>query len=535
MSKRIIWFIIIVMTIALIGLISLQTFWIHQEYKLKEEQFNQQITDVFNAINNELEAKETVLEVSNEAFSLKYKIEDLPSHSFYGNRTTNIHDKNSLSIRKNLLSVNDSFSVHTNTRIEFLKGDSVLFSKTIIKSKPDNYYKNISDFDANQEIVNRLTDKTLFVEKIINKMLNYNEDFSKRIDFYTLYSIIYKQLANHQIFLKFEFAVRNQKGEIIYKTKNFDSNFSDVHKAQLFPNDVFLPSFYLTLYFPEKENFIAHSLGFLGILTIILILVIIFSYSLTLYIILRQKKLSEMKNDFINNMTHELKTPISTISLASEMLSDRSICKNGEQMTHVTKIIAEETKRLAFQVEKVLQMAIFEKGEYRFNKNPLSINVLVEHICSTFDLHVKKRNGKLVVELEAIDDEIEADELHISNAIVNLLENALKYSDKEPVIIVKTFNQTNNFVISVKDNGIGISKQDQKHIFDKFYRVHTGNIHNVKGFGLGLSYVKIITEAHRGTVKVFSELGKGSEFQIVLPLKIKKYGTNKSSHFISRR
>jgi|YNPMSStandDraft_1061717.scaffolds.fasta_scaffold00693_11 signal transduction histidine kinase len=535
MSKKVIWFIIIVMTIALIGLISLQTFWIHQEFKLKEEQFNRQITDVFNAINEELEAKETVLEVSNEAFSLKYKVEDLPSQSFYGNRSIDIHDRNAFSVRKNILSVNDSFSVHTNTRLEIIKGDSVLFSKTIVKSKPDNYYKNISDIDINKEIVNRLTDKTLFVEKIINKMLNYNEDFSKRVDFFNLYSIISKQLTNHQIFSKFEFAVKNQRGDIIYKTKNFDINFSDVYKAQLFPNDVFLPSYYITLYFPEKDNYIVHSLGFLGILTIVLILVIIFSYSLTLYIILRQKKLSEMKNDFINNMTHELKTPISTISLASEMLSDRSICKNGDQMVHVTKIIAEETKRLAFQVEKVLQMAIFERGEYRFNKKTLSINILVEHICSTFELHVKKRNGKLLVELEALYDELEADELHISNAIVNLLENALKYSDKEPFIVVKTFNQNNNIIISVKDNGVGISKQDQKHIFEKFYRVHTGNIHNVKGFGLGLSYVKIITEAHKGIVKVFSELGKGSEFQIVLPLKISKYGTNKSSHFISRR
>ncbi|MCX7862264.1 MAG: HAMP domain-containing histidine kinase [Bacteroidales bacterium] len=533
MSRKVIGFIIIIMSIALIGLISLQTFWIYQEFKLKEEQFNRQITYIFNAINKDLEAKETVVEISNEAFSLKYQVEDLPTPTNILNQTFP-NQKNAFTVRKNLFTINDTTNILTNTRIDIFKGDSLLFSKTIVKSKPDNYYQNISDFDINKEIANRLTDKTLFVEKIINKMLNYNDDFSKRVDFYTLYNIIHKQLINHQIFLKFEFAVKNNDGQIVYKTKHFNPDFSDVYKTQLFPNDVFSPSFYLTLYFPEKNNFIVHSLGFMGIVTIALILIIIFSYTITLYIILRQKKLSEMKNDFINNMTHELKTPISTISLAAQMLSDRSICKNGEQMTHVTNIITQETKRLALQVEKVLQMAIFERGEYRFNKKILSLNVLVENICTTFELHVNKRNGKLLVELEAIDDEIEADELHLSNVVINLLENAVKYTEKEPMIVVKTFNLNNSVVVSVKDNGIGISKHDQKHIFEKFYRVHTGNIHNVKGFGLGLSYVKIITDAHNGQVKVFSELGKGSEFQIILPLKSKAYGNNKSTHSFSR-
>jgi two-component system phosphate regulon sensor histidine kinase PhoR len=163
-------------------------------------------------------------------------------------------------------------------------------------------------------------------------------------------------------------------------------------------------------------------------------------------------------------------------------------------------------------------MAIFERGEYRFNKQLIHVNALVENITSTFNLHVKKRNGQLFLMLDAMDDQVLADELHLSNAIVNLLENALKYSKDEPVIELSTYNKDNTIIISVKDNGIGISKQDQKHVFEKFYRVHTGNIHNVKGFGLGLSYVKIIAEAHQGNVKVQSELNKGSEFQIILPI-----------------
>ncbi|GAB4446486.1 MAG: HAMP domain-containing sensor histidine kinase [Bacteroidales bacterium] len=519
MTRRLIWVIIVVMSIALVGLIMLQTFWLHQEFELKEEQFNQQITEVFNAINKELDAKETVVEVTNEVFSLRYKVNDLPSYSLLNNVLQYSGDSSrALAVRKNFLAVNDSLSIHTNTRVEILKGDSVLFSKTVSKCKPDNYCKSVTNIDLNKEIANKLTDKTMFVEKIINKMLNFNDDIRKRVDYFTLYNIVQKQLRNHQIYLTFEIALKSDSGNIIYKTPHFDKNYADVFKTQLFPNDVFSPAYYLVLYFPEKDNFIASSLGFMGVLTIILILIIVFSYSLTLYTILHQKKLSEMKNDFVNNMTHELKTPISTISLASQMLNDRSICKNGDQILNVSNIIAQETKRLAFQVEKVLQMAIFERGEYRFNKQLVHVNALVENITSTFNLHVKKRNGQLFLMLDAMDDQVLADELHLSNAIVNLLENALKYSKDDPIIELSTYNKDNTIIISVKDNGIGISKQDQKHVFEKFYRVHTGNIHNVKGFGLGLSYVKIIAEAHQGSVKVQSELNKGSEFQIILPI-----------------
>lgn len=517
MSRRLIWAIVIVMSIALFGLISLQIFWLHQEFKVKEEQFNRHVTEVFNAINKELEEKETLLEISNEAISLNYKVDEFPDYLILNNNTS----KNGIQVRKLNYNINDSSFIQTKTRIDILKGDSILFSKTFTKYQPDKYVKPLSNIDIKKEIASKITDKTLFVEKIINRILNYTDDIKKRVDFYTLYSIIKKQLENHNIFLSFEFALKNDNGQVIYKTTHYDGDFSDIYKTQVFPNDVFSPAYYLVLYFPEKDNFIAHSMGYMGLLTIFLILIIIFSYTLTLYTILRQKKLSEMKNDFINNMTHELKTPISTISLAAQMLNDRSICKNGDQILNVSNIISQEARRLAFQVEKVLQMAIFERGEYRFNKQILSVNGLLENITNSFLLHVKKRNGKLILNIQAVDDNVLADELHLSNAIINLLENALKYSKDEPVIELSSFNLDNKIVISVKDNGIGISKQDQKHIFEKFYRVHTGNVHNVKGFGLGLSYVKIITEAHNGTVKVFSELNVGSEFQIILPL-IKK-------------
>jgi signal transduction histidine kinase len=509
------------MTIALIGLILIQSFWLHLEYKVKEDLFNQQVTQVFLSVNKELDAKETIIEVSNEIFSLRNKKSiQMPAVSLYKNTVQNTKTQNQgLSIRKDLMSINDSNTIHTNTRVQILKGDSVLFTKILSKCKPENYCKALTNIDVNKEISNRLTDKTLFVEKIINKMLNYNDDITKRLNFATLQTIIQKQMENHQIYLQYEFAVKNDSGTVIYKTPNFQSNYYDSYKTQLFPNDIFSPAYYLVLFFPKKDNFIAYSMGAMSIVTLILILVIIFSYTLTLYIILRQKKLSEMKNDFINNMTHELKTPISTISLASQMLNDNSLCKDGKNVINVSQIIAEESKRLAFQVEKVLQMAIFDRGEYRFNKQELSVNSLIANITATFSLHVSKRNGTLNVVCQAADDTVIADELHLSNTIINLLENALKYSGDKPEIEIKTFNINHSIVISIKDNGIGISKQDLKHVFEKFYRVHTGNIHNVKGFGLGLSYAKIIAEAHKGSITVFSEINKGSDFQLTIPIK----------------
>jgi two-component system phosphate regulon sensor histidine kinase PhoR len=183
-------------------------------------------------------------------------------------------------------------------------------------------------------------------------MLNFNDDIRKRVDYFTLYNIVQKQLRNHQIYLTFEIALKSDSGNIIYKTPHFDKNYADVFKTQLFPNDVFSPAYYLVLYFPEKDNFIASSLGFMGVLTIILILIIVFSYSLTLYTILHQKKLSEMKNDFVNNMTHELKTPISTISLASQMLNDRSICKNGDQILNVSILLLKKQSDWLFKSKK---------------------------------------------------------------------------------------------------------------------------------------------------------------------------------------
>ena len=234
----------------------------------------------------------------------------------------------------------------------------------------------------------------------------------------------------------------------------------------------------------------------------------------------RQKKLSEVKNDFINNMTHEFKTPIATISLAAQMLNDDSVNKSPQMLKRLSTTINDETKRLRFQVEKVLQLSMYEHQQANLNMTEINANELISGVIHTFALNVEKGGGKIVSSLKAEDPIILVDEMHLTNVMHNLMENAVKYKrpDSPLELTVSTWNEPKTLCISVQDNGIGIKKEDVKKIFEKFYRVHTGNLHDVKGFGLGLAYVKKIINDHKGTVSVESEYGIGTKFIIRLPL-----------------
>ena len=236
--------------------------------------------------------------------------------------------------------------------------------------------------------------------------------------------------------------------------------------------------------------------------------------------IFRQKKLTEIKNDFINNMTHEFKTPISTISLAAQMLNDPAVGKSPAMFKHISGIINDETKRLRFQVEKVLQMSMFDRQKTMLKKKETDMNELIAGVINTFNLKVEQYGGKIESELKADNAVVNVDEMHITNVIFNLMDNAVKYKKPDcPIMLdVKTWNEQGKLCISVQDNGVGMKKEDLKKIFDKFYRVHTGNLHNVKGFGLGLAYVKKIIQDHKGAIKVESELNVGTKFIIILPL-----------------
>lgn len=277
---------------------------------------------------------------------------------------------------------------------------------------------------------------------------------------------------------------------------------------------------YFTVFFPnvEAQKINPNATLFtpwVYVLLIVALVLIFFWYSLVL--ILRQKKLSEIKNDFINNMTHELKTPISTISLSSEMLLKDGVQNDAEKLQRYASIIYKENKRLENQVERVLKVAKLDKSEVVLTKTNLEVHALLEEVKDHFQFNQEDKGGSIVMELKADRDNISADEVHVSNVIYNLIDNAIKYAEEKPEIQVTTYNSKEGICIEVKDNGIGIKKEDLNNIFDKFFRVHTGNRHDVKGFGLGLYYVKTIIEAHNGKVLVKSQVGKGTTFTVCLP------------------
>jgi two-component system phosphate regulon sensor histidine kinase PhoR len=272
---------------------------------------------------------------------------------------------------------------------------------------------------------------------------------------------------------------------------------------------------------PSIKNIVAKSLVPLMVFSILLMIVVIAAFYLTIHTMLKQKKLSEIKNDFINNMTHEFKTPIATISLAVDALKNEKVMHDPKKLLYFSGIIKEENQRMNRQVETILKSALMERQEIQLNKKPLHVHQIIEDVADNFALRLNEKNGELETDLDATNDLIEGDEVHISNLVNNLMDNAVKYSKENvaPRICLRTESTPTSFIIRIEDNGIGMTRETLKRIFEKFYRAHTGNVHNVKGFGLGLSYVKTVVEAHNGAIKADSTLGKGSCFTIELPLK----------------
>ena len=301
--------------------------------------------------------------------------------------------------------------------------------------------------------------------------------------------------------------------------KDIEGILGSPHKVNLTPGNVFSQPKFLSVFFPDQNKYLLRTMWLLLTVSALFILVIIFSFSFTVSTIIRQKKVSEIKNDFINNMTHELKTPISTISLACQALKDPDIKNRVGIVDNYINVIADENKRLAMVVENVLRTAVMDKGELKLKIVDLNVNEVVDQVLQNMKLQLEQRGGSFITDLQADQPYVQADMVHLTNVVFNLVDNALKYTEKIPVIKVGTRNEANGLVLFVEDNGIGISKENQRKIFDKLYRVPTGNIHNVKGFGLGLSYVKAIVDKHSGWITVKSELNKGSRFEIHIPHK----------------
>jgi len=364
----------------------------------------------------------------------------------------------------------------------------------------------------------------LAMEELVKELFSNNsyKTVPERIPKPILDSIIHSVLTKNGIHTKYVFGVFDRRNLLIYSNnKKFKNKLkSSDYRLSLFPNELLGSSAYLSFIMPHQRAYVFKSMGLLLTLSTLFILVIIFTFYYTFTIIYQQKKISIIKTDFINNMTHELKTPITTISLACEALKDNDLAKTETTRNRFVSMISDENKRLGVLVENVLQSAVLDRGELMLNIETININDIIEKAVKNASIQIEKNNGSLNIHYNAKHTSIEGDKIHITNVIYNLLDNANKYSTN-PRIEISTEDIVNGILLKIKDNGIGISKEHQQKIFEKLYRVPTGDRHDVKGFGLGLSYVKAVIDKHKGKITINSSLGKGTTFNLHLPLKNK--------------
>jgi two-component system phosphate regulon sensor histidine kinase PhoR len=359
----------------------------------------------------------------------------------------------------------------------------------------------------NISMYQNLAIKNLF-ERQVNK---------ERLEIPTIDSILNTTLTDAGINEPYQYAIVKGKKILYNSTGKMKKIPESSFKKNIFTSDIANTSAELWVYFPNQKSYIWQSSGIMLSSSLFLNLIIIGIFAYTVNTIIQQKKLSDIKTDFINNMTHELKTPISTIGLAAEMLTDRSLQRTEKSILRYANMIRDENQRLQNHVEKVLQFARLESGNIKLNIQEIDVHDLLENILPKVSLQIEQLHGELIYEPNAQKSNIQGDAEHITNVIYNLLDNAIKYSPHTSKIIVSTQSSNDSLKISIQDHGIGMNKDTINKIFEQFYRVPTGNIHNVKGFGLGLSYVKLMAEAHHGSIQVLSKLDKGSTFSLTLP------------------
>jgi two-component system, OmpR family, phosphate regulon sensor histidine kinase PhoR len=354
-------------------------------------------------------------------------------------------------------------------------------------------------------------------EQMVSEMYDWEEraEIDDRLVKYTLD----RTLSHHGVKTPYEFAVvRGGRfaGGIFTNTHADDLMNSD-YMVRLFPGRLVKDEVILSVIFPNKRDFVLGNMTWLLVSSLLFSLIVLATFGLSLFFIIRQKKISEMRSDFINNMTHEFKTPIATISLAADTITNPRVINDEAGVRHFVSMIKKENSRMNRQVETILQIASLDKQDIEFRFGDVPVHSIIERAAEAMEIHIQQKNGTLKLELNAIDSVIYGDSEHLTNLVHNLLDNANKYSPEEPDITVSTTNRDAGIVLSVSDKGIGMSKAVQTRIFERFYRQPAGNIHNVKGFGLGLSYVKSIVDAHKGVIEVSSEPYRGTRFDIYLP------------------
>ena len=516
MKKRTIWTIAIIMGISFLGLLFLQLKYIQEMADMKKEQFDESVNRALYQASRNMELNETLRYLEkdiNETERKAYCNDSLGTRS--GQPDGSLQHSHQYSVAGKDGTVYSSFELKTIT------SKPSQMPKAMILRSDKNSLSEASK--SMQEILkNRYVYQRALLDEVVYSMLYSASErpLRERINFKQLDQDLKAELMNNGINLQYHFTVSTPDGREVYRCSDYTDSGEDYSYSQvLFRNDPASKMGVVKVHFPDMDSYIFSSVRFM-IPSVIFTLVLLVTFIFTIVIIFRQKRYTEMRNDFINNMTHELKTPISSISLAAQMLNDETVTKSSSMMSHLGGVINDEAKRLRFLVEKVLQMSMFERKKAIFKMKQLDLNEMVESVANTFTLRVEHTEGKIYTEIEAVNSTIYVDEMHFQNVIFNLMDNAVKYRkpDRPINIYIRTWNDDTSLYLSIRDTGVGIKKDNLKKVFEKFYRVHTGNVHDVKGFGLGLAYVKKIIDLHKGDITVESEYGKGTKFTIKLPI-----------------
>lgn len=537
-------YLVLISALTMFSLLFIQYYWTKNTIKASEENFDKSVQEAISRVIYQTEKQEIAsklkgkLKSKSQGMSLFNTVDSINQNlynEFSRMFTDSIITDSIINITKERISIEISQDKYGQpvTRIDTSyiiynkteKNENTTKTKDSLKQEPNIEINSktlkSTNTDSLMQEFDKFLKRTLIVSDIFQDLFSFSHftPIEERIDTALINLQIKNELINKGITIDYEFGIYSTfRKEMIYeKTGNFSKELkTEGESFLLFPSDFFSIPNYLIIYFPKRKAFLIGQLKLTFLISFFLIITIISIFLYVLVSFIRQNKLSEMRNDFINNMTHEFKTPISTISLACEALNDPAFKENEQIKATYTDIISKENLRLAAMAEKILQTAIIDKGQLKLKNETIDTTAIIQNVVSNFSPQVEQRKGQIHTFFLAENYKIMGDRVHFTNVIFNLLDNAVKYTlDKVPEIIIKTFNDKNKIIIEIIDNGIGINKKEHKNIFEKLYRVNSGNLHDVKGFGLGLSYVKAIVELHKGRIKIESELGKGTTFKLI--------------------
>ena len=528
MNRRFIIFLVSLLGIALICIILIQLIWIRRAYQENSIRFETGVREALDRVAMRLQQKDAYSILSKKV-DIDLPPPDVILPDIPGN--------------EQLRFVYENHEGYSDTTILLLRHDDLLpagvdekLLHTEIEKRKNHdfrwtYHETQADSLIEAEIQlnvkkNRLREKVSGVVDVFRKMVIEvsTEDLpiDKRLSTEMIRQDLSKYLANKGVDLPFEFAVMKESNDSLTSLRS--PGFTEQSKEKsyavaLFPDDLILEPYRLLVEFPGQRAFIYRSFSWMTLSSVIFTAAIILAFAFTVHLLLKQKKLSDMKSDFINNLTHEFKTPIATIAVAIDSIENAKVISDPEKILPITRMIREENIRMNHHVEQVLQIAILDKGIPSLLQDEVDLSFLILRAAESVKIRLDQMDGSISIEFKAASHLVKGNEMHLYNIIQNLLDNAIKYSPKNPAIRIITRDHHHELIIQVEDQGQGMSKEAQKRIFEKFYRVPAGNIHNVKGFGLGLSYVKAIVESHGGKVSVvWSEPGRGSCFEIRLPV-----------------